>query len=99
KDAVNARRDHQIADDDVGRFGDVLETQAVFARAERDALRARALDERAGGRVAVDEQLDLRGAGTRDDDAADRARAGNHGHVALDRVVGAFVDRQGPEIG
>ncbi len=45
---------------DVGHLRHVLQPQPVVAAADDDALRARALDDRAGRRVAVDQQLHLR---------------------------------------
>ena len=55
------------------RFRHVLHPQPLVAAADDDALRARSLDQRAGRRVAIDQQLHFRRARARDDDAADDA--------------------------
>ena len=55
--------------------------------------------ERAGRRVAIDEQLHLRRARARHDDAADDAGRRDHRHVGREAVARALVDRHRPEVG
>ena len=80
-DAVDARGHHEVADHDVGDFRHVVQAQPIVAAADHHALRPRALDQRAGRGVAIDEQLHLRGARARHHDAADHAGRRDHRHV------------------
>ena len=84
-------------DDDVGDFRHVVHAQRV-ALADDHALRARSLDERARGRVAVDDELHLRGPRARHDDAADDAGRRDDRHVGPQTVALALVDRHGAEV-
>ena len=60
----------------VGNFRHVVQSQPVVAAADHDALRARALDDRPGRRVAIDQQLHLRRPRARHDDAGRPRRPG-----------------------
>ena len=51
---------HHVADHDVGDLRDVLHPEPLVAGADHDALRPRPLDQRAGRRVPIDQQLHLR---------------------------------------
>ena len=76
----------------------VFEAQPIVAGAGHHALRARSLDERAGGGVAIDQQLHFGRAGARHDDAPDDARRGEHRHVGTQSARSALADRYGAEV-
>ena len=98
-DAVDPRRHDQVAGLHVGRAGHVLHPQRAVANADHYALHARALDQRASGGVAIDQQLHFRGAAARQDHAADDAGRRNHRHVGREPSDDALVDGHGAEIG
>ena len=97
--AVDARRHDQVAGLHVGGAGHVLHPQRAVADAHHHALHARALDQRAGGGVAIDQQLHLRRAAARQDHAADDAGRRNHRHVGGEAFRRSLVDRHGAKIG
>ena len=61
-DAVDAGRDDDVADDDVGDLRHVFHPEPLVSAADDHALRSRSFDQRAGRGVAIDQQLHLRGA-------------------------------------
>src|SRR5262249_29693157 len=71
---------------------------ARLADADDHALRARALDDRARGGVAIDEQLHLGRPRARNHEAPDNAGRRDHRHVGAQAVARALVDGQRAEI-
>ncbi len=97
-DPVDARRDDEIALFHIGRAWHVVHAQRV-ALPDDDPLCPGALDHRSRGGVAIDEHLDLGGAGRRQDHPADHAGRRNHRHVRLEAIGRPLVDRHVAEFG
>ena len=94
-------RHQPVADLDVGQVRDELAARAAAHPrdpADDDAADARALDDRAGAGVAVDEELDLGGVERRRlDDPADDAGGRDDRHVLAQAARRPLVDGHRPE--
>ena len=97
-DRVDARRHHRVADHDIRRFRHVIHPQPLVAAADDHPLRPRSLDDDAGRRIAIDQQLDLGGTSTRHRHPPDHAGGRDHRHISRHAIVSALVDRDGTEI-
>ena len=76
----------------------MVQTETVGAGANDNALRARALDNHPGRRIAIDEQLNLGCPPGRHDDATNDTGGCKHGHIGAQSIPGSLVDRHRAEL-
>jgi hypothetical protein len=98
-DTVDAGRHHHVPDLHVRGARHVLHPEPVATRSKHHALRPRALHERTGRGVPVDQQLHLRRARARHDDPADDTARRDHRLIGPEPFGRPLVDRDGPEVG
>ncbi len=100
EDGVDPRRDQSVADLGIGQVGDELQLEELVLplRADHDPADPRALDDGAGSRFAVDQELDLGGVERRRlDDPPDHAGRRDDRHVHPQAARRPLVDGHGAE--